>query len=83
MMTRTEQTKATEFKTELARRLRSAMIRRRMTQSELARRMRTSRAVIYRLLQADDVSVTLSTIAKAATALEVVVSIRLKEAIPC
>jgi len=38
-------------------------------QAELARRMKTSRAVIHRLLDADDPSVTLSTISRAAAAL--------------
>ena len=40
-----------------------------MTQAELARRMRTSRAVVHRLLDADDPSITLSTISRAASAL--------------
>lgn len=40
-----------------------------VSQAEMARRMRTSRAVIRRLLDGDDPSVTLTTISKAANAL--------------
>ena len=40
-----------------------------VSQAEMARRMRTSRAVIRRLLDEDDPSITLSTISKAANAL--------------
>ncbi len=40
-----------------------------VSQAELARHMRTSRAVVHRLLDATDPSVTLATISKAATAL--------------
>ena len=40
-----------------------------VSQAELARRMKTSRAVVHRLLDATDPSVTLATISKAATAL--------------
>lgn len=40
-----------------------------VSQAELARRMKTSRAAIHRLLDAEDPSVTLSTISRAAAAL--------------
>jgi len=40
-----------------------------VSQAEMARRMRTSRAVIRRLLDENDPSVTLTTISKAANAL--------------
>lgn len=40
-----------------------------VSKAELARRMRTSRAVVHRLLDARDPSVTLLTISRAATAL--------------
>jgi antitoxin HicB len=53
-----------------------AMAKANISQAEMARRMNTSRAVIRRLLDQDDLSVTLSTISKAATALGK--SIRLK-----
>jgi antitoxin HicB len=46
-----------------------AMKETKVSQAELARRMKTSRAVVHRLLDATDASVTLSTISKAATAL--------------
>ena len=46
-----------------------AMKKAHVSQAELARRMKTSRAVIHRLLDANDPSVTLSMISKAATAL--------------
>ena len=53
----------------LAYQLTEAMTRAKVSQAELARRMRTSRAVIRRLLDKDDPSVTLSTMPKAASAL--------------
>lgn len=46
-----------------------AMKKNKVSQTELARRMRTSRAVIHRLLDENDSSVTLATISKAAAAL--------------
>jgi antitoxin HicB len=46
-----------------------AMKESRVSQAELARRMKTSRAVVHRLLNETDPSVTLSTISKAAAAL--------------
>ena len=53
----------------LAWQLEQAMKEAGVSQAELARRMKTSRAVIHRLLDAGDPSVTLSTISKAAAAL--------------
>jgi antitoxin HicB len=49
--------------------LQAAMKDAKVSQAELARRMKTSRAAIHRLLDASDSSVTLSTISKAAAAL--------------
>ena len=46
-----------------------AMEKANVSQAEMARRMHTSRAVIRRLLDEDDPSITLSTISKAANAL--------------
>lgn len=60
---------AAHFKHDLSTQLRGAMQRNQITQTELARRMRTSRAVIHRLLDEKDLSVTLTTISKAASAL--------------
>jgi antitoxin HicB len=54
-----------------------AMKKKNVSQAELARRMRTSRAVIHRLLDENDSSVTLSTISKAAAALGRGVRLRL------
>lgn len=55
----------------LASKIEQAMARRNMTQSELAKRMRTSRTVVHRLLDPRDTSVTLATLAKASKALGV------------
>jgi|JI8StandDraft_1071087.scaffolds.fasta_scaffold113462_3 antitoxin HicB len=53
----------------LAYQLTQAMTKAKVSQAELARRMGTSRAVIRRLLDKDDPSVTLSTMTRAASAL--------------
>ena len=53
----------------LAWQLSVAMKRSKVSKAELARRMKTSRAVVHRLLDESDSSVTLATISKAATAL--------------
>ena len=53
----------------LAWELERAMKESNVSQAELARRMKTSRAVVHRLLDANGPSVTLATISKAATAL--------------
>jgi DNA-binding transcriptional regulator LsrR (DeoR family) len=63
-------TEATKIKARLAQRLRGDMKRTGMTQSELARRMQTSRAVVHRLLSPTDVSVTLTTMVRAAVVLD-------------
>jgi antitoxin HicB len=60
---------AVAIKRVLAWQLDQAMREEKVSQAELARRMKTSRAVIHRLLDATDPSVTLSTISKAAAAL--------------
>ena len=62
-------TTAVAIKRVLAWQIAAAMKDAHVSQAELARRMKTSRAVIHRLLDADDPSVTLSTISRAATAL--------------
>ncbi len=61
----------------LAWQLRRAMKSEKVSQAELARRMKTSRAVVHRLLNGDDVSVTLSTISRAAIALGKEVTLRI------
>jgi antitoxin HicB len=55
----------------LAAKIERAMVRRKMTQVELAKAMRTSRTVVHRLLDPHDTSVTLATLAKASKALRV------------
>lgn len=60
---------AVAIKRVIAWQLTEAMKADNVSQAELARRMKTSRAVIHRLLDADDPSVTLSTISRAAAAL--------------
>jgi antitoxin HicB len=49
----------------LAAKIERAMVRRNMSQAELARTMRTSRTVMHRLLDPRDTSVTLATLSKA------------------
>ena len=66
---RLEESTALAVKRVLAWELAQAMKAGKVSQAELARRMKTSRAVVHRLLDASDPSVTLATISKAATAL--------------
>jgi len=55
----------------LAARIAQVMARRKITQTELARAMRTSRTVVHRLLDPKDTSITLATLGKASKALGV------------
>jgi DNA-binding Xre family transcriptional regulator len=55
----------------LAARIERAMARKKMTQTELAQAMRTSRTVVHRLLDPRDTGVTLATLWKASKALGV------------
>jgi antitoxin HicB len=73
---RLEEATAIAVKRVLAWEFQQAMAKANISQAEMARRMNTSRAVNRRLLDQDDLSITLSTISKAATALGK--SIRLK-----
>ena len=52
-------------------RIQQAMARRRMTKTDLAQAMRTSRTVVHRLLDPKDTGVTLATLWKASRALGV------------
>ena len=81
---RLEQATALAIKRVLAWELERAMKEANVSQAELARRMKTSRAVVHRLLDANDPSVTLATISKAATALgrNVHVALAAPEALP-
>ena len=66
---RLEEATVLALKRVLAWEFQQAMLKANITQAEMARRMHTSRAVIRRLLDKNDPSITLSTISKAATAL--------------
>ena len=74
-----EEAIALGIKRHLANDLATAMRKEGISQSELARRMRTSRAVVHRLLKADDPSVTLATLSRAAVALGRKVKVTLKD----
>lgn len=66
-----EEVVAAAIKRVIARQLADAMKQKNITRTEMANRMNTSRAVINRLLDADDTSVTLATLAKASLAVGV------------
>lgn len=66
---RLEEATAVAIKRVLAWEIQRAMAADGVTQAEMARRMKTSRAVVRRLLDAEDSSVTLATISRAAAAL--------------
>jgi len=55
----------------LADKIQRAMERKKLTQTDLARAMSTSRTVVHRLLDPHDTGITLSTIARASKALGV------------
>ena len=61
-----EEAAAKAIKRVLARQLEAAMKQRNLTKTEVARRMNTSRAVVNRLLDPDNGSLTLTTLQKAA-----------------
>lgn len=66
---RLEEATAVAIKRVLAWEIQRAMAADGVTQAEMARRMKTSRAVVRRLLDTEDSSVTLATISRAANAL--------------
>lgn len=68
---------ANTVKAQLVKQLKSRMHKQAISQSDLARRMNTSRAVVYRLLKEDDVGLTLATLSKAAAAMGFDLSMRL------
>lgn len=72
-----EEVEAVAIKRVFAWQARQAMTRAHITKMEMARRMKTSRAALDRLLDVDNPSVTLDTIARAASALGRSVQIRL------
>jgi hypothetical protein len=63
-----EEVTATALKRVLARQVAAAMLEKQFTKAEMARRMKTSRAALDRLLDPEYDSVTLSTLRKAAIA---------------
>lgn len=63
-----EQTTAAALKRVFTWQLEQAMKARQINKSEMARRMHTSRTVVNRLLDAEDTSVTLATLARASIA---------------
>jgi len=63
-----EEVTATALKRVLARQLEAAMKEKQLSKAEMARRMRTSRAALDRLLDPEYDAVTLSTLRKAALA---------------
>jgi len=63
-----EETTAVAIKRVLARQISQEMTDRKLTKSDIARRMRTSRAALDRLLDPENDAVTLNTLFKAATA---------------
>ncbi len=64
-----EEVAATAIKRVLARQVEAAMKEKQVSKAEMARRMRTSRAALDRLLDPEYDAVTLSTLRKAAVAL--------------
>lgn len=74
---RLEEATVLAVKRVLAWELQKAMKQANVSQAELARRMKTSRAVIHRLLDENDPSVTLATISRAATVLGRHIKLRL------
>jgi DNA-binding Xre family transcriptional regulator len=64
-----EEVTATALKRVLARQLEAAMKEKQLSKAEMARRMRTSRAALDRLLDPEYDAVTLNTLRKAALAL--------------
>jgi hypothetical protein len=70
----------TVTKRALARRVAALMKRQHVTKSTMAKRMKTSRAALDRLLDAENTSVTLQTMGRAAAVLGKELSITLKDA---
>ena len=63
-----EETTAVAIKRVLARQIAQEMIERKLSKTDMARRMKTSRAALDRLLDPENDAVTLNTLSKAATA---------------
>jgi len=65
----TEEVNALTYKKMIAAQIQATMKKRRITQVELAKKMKTSRTVVNRLLDPSDAGVTLSTLTKVSKAL--------------
>jgi len=72
-----EEVTAAAIKRVIAWQLAEAMKKRHITKTEMAARMGTSRAVVNRLLDEDDTSVTLATLARASLAVGIPLKIEL------
>jgi len=72
-----EEVTAAALKRVFAWQLEQAMKVRQINKSEMAKRMQTSRTVVNRLLDADDTSVTLATLARASVAVGVPLKIEM------
>lgn len=75
-----EEVTATAMKRVLVWQITQAMTKQKLTKSVMAKRMKTSRAALDRLLDADNTSVTLQTLARAAATLGKELSISLRDA---
>ncbi|HEY3778645.1 MAG TPA: hypothetical protein VGL35_11365 [Rhizomicrobium sp.] len=75
-----ESATATAVKRVLAWQFAQQMKKQRVSKTEMARRMRTSRAAIERLLDAKNTSVTLQTMGRAAAALGKTLSVAIRDA---
>ncbi len=75
-----EEVTATAMKRVLVWQITQAMTKQKLTKSDMAKRMKTSRAALDRLLDADNTSVTLQTMVRAAATLGKELSISLRDA---
>lgn len=73
-----EEVRAKALKTAIALQVQAAMKKENLTQTEVAKRMRTSRAVLQRLLDPKVTSVTLGTLGRVAAALGKTLTISFK-----
>ena len=73
-----EEVTAAAIKRVIAWQLAEAMKRMHITKTEMAARMRTSRAVVNRLLDENDTSITLSTLSRASLAVGIPLKIELQ-----
>jgi hypothetical protein len=74
-----EEVTAAAIKRVIAWQLAEAMKRKHITKTEMAARMHTSRAAVNRLLDEDDTSVTLATLARASLAVGIPLKIELSQ----